>query len=123
MNVIDLFKALDFYNNKNPSLKAFYLAFKNQESEFKPPYAYFVAGHGSFVGYWFHEIKDQQANQSGIFFIYDLDGRMHMDAEEKKRRIANDYYFNNYWPKRGGDGEIDLEATIRLNLIAPTITS
>lgn len=119
MNVIDLFKSWGFHEN-NPQVKTFYLAFSDKSS-INPPYAYFHIRNGCIFGEWFHDMRPQKAGQSGIFFY--LERRSTMDDKEWQRRLSKeDGRFNNYWPRPGSSGDIDVHKTVLLNLLAPEIT-
>ncbi len=122
MNIIDLFKAWGMYDNA-PHLKEFYIAFLPDKYPSNPKYIFCKYINGKIFGNWFNIVKDQKCIQEGILFYVDIDNEKHMDAEQKIRRKKDQFFFNNYWPKPGETGDIDLYETIRVNIIRPVITS
>ena len=103
MNIIDLFKALGFYDNK-PQLTRFYLRYEG------------IGGLKTDLIY----IKDNKIwhegeRGSGILFYMDVDNESFMNIAEKQSRKRSNYFFNNIWPEEGGVGTIDQQETIIQN--------
>lgn len=122
MNVIDLFKSLGMYNNA-PQMEEFYISFLPSEYKTNPKNVFCKLKNNKIFGYWFDGMIGRESQQTGIFFYLDVDSEKHMDTEQKIRRKKDQYFFNNYWPKEGNVGEIDLQTTIILNIERPEITS
>lgn len=122
MNIIDLFKSWGMYDNA-PQVKEFYISFLPTKYKTNPKNVFCKCMDGKIMGYWFNGMIGQEARQSGILFYLDVDSDKYMDDEQKARRKEEQYFFNNWHPERGADGEIDLRETIILNIIRPEITS
>lgn len=110
MNIIDLFKELGYYDN-NPQIDAFTLVVIDKYG-YTPDLYHNIYIKGGVVWHSENELSSNSMRSSGIFFYMDINNPQ-VQRNLEWRMEHPGHRFNNYWPKHGETGVIDMHGSIK----------